>query len=156
MASSFKFGNYTLSSSNGVSVNVVREKSPADRDVGLIQPARARGMSIVSLTPKAKIIEIEGTISHTNSAQTHIDNVRDFVASFYKKANLQLVTRDGTFIYENCVCINPESMLRAEQHWNIDFIPFRVELLAPKGVAIAVSDTTMPLTIYHPLLTPTT
>lgn len=139
MASSFTFGSFPLTSANSISVSVVREKSPAERSLGLLQPARSIGIDVVSITPKAKIIEIEGTISVSGSLNTYTTTVRDFIAAMYQQADLQIGTTDGLFIYEDCVCLNPENMLRQEAHYNVNFLPFRLEILAPKGRAIATS-----------------
>lgn len=137
MASSFQFGSFVLGAANNVIVNVVREKSPAEMAFGLLQPARSRGVSIVSMTPKAKTIEIVGTVRVTGSINTYTDSVRDFIAAFMQQADFYIGTTDGLFLYEDCVCLNPQAMFREEDHFNIDFIKFRAELLAPKGVAIS-------------------
>ena len=137
MITSIQYGSYILSGTNNVNVNVIREKSPAEAAIGLLQPARARGLDIVSLTEKAKIIEIEGTISNSTNSQTYTDAIRDFVASFQIQANLQLGSSDGLFVYENCIVLNRDNVLRNEAHWNIDFIRFTLQILAPDGVAIA-------------------
>jgi len=98
MITSIQFGNFALDASNNVSVNVIREKSLAEASVGLLQPARSRGIDVVSITEKSKIIEIEGTVSASGSAQTYTDSIRDLVAVFNVQADLQLGTTDGLFI----------------------------------------------------------
>lgn len=139
MITSIQFGDYILSSVNNVNVNVIRDKSAAESAIGLLQPARARGIDVVSIVDKGKIIEIEGTISHSGSAQTYTDAIRDFVAVFQIQADLLLGASDGLFVYENCVVLNRDNVLRDEAHWNIDFIRFSLQILAPDGVAVATS-----------------
>jgi len=140
MISSITFGNFPLTSSNGVSVNVIREKSAAERAVGILRPARDRGVEVISLTPQGKIIEINGTLSGTaNSIATYQLRVRDFAAIFQQEADLTLVGTDGVFKYEDCICLNPQSIFRTEDHFNIDFIPFTLTILAPTGRAISTT-----------------
>ncbi|KKN71734.1 hypothetical protein LCGC14_0418000 [marine sediment metagenome] len=137
MISTITFGDFTLNASNGVSVNIFREKSAAERDTAILRPARDRGVDIISLTPGAQILEIKGTLLGTvNSISTYQTRVRDFVAVFQQKASLILTATDGVFAYEDCICLNPSSILREEEHFNIDYIPFTIQLLAPRGYAI--------------------
>lgn len=137
MANTIQFGTFSFDRANGVSVRVIREKSAAERAVALLQPARERGLDIISLVGKAKIIQVEGTISASTTQSTYTGTVRDFVTAVLQEDDLFISTADGLFVYESCICLNPESMLRDEEHYNTNFIRFTLEFLAPKGVAIA-------------------
>lgn len=138
MISIVKFGNFIFNASNGISVNSIEEKNAPDRAIVLAQPARSRGVTVLSLTEKAKIISVKGTISSDGDA-TYQSDIRDFVTSLMEEGDLQLTTTDGIFIYEDCVLLNPTSIIPMEEHYNIDYVPFNIQFLAPKGIAISAT-----------------
>lgn len=140
MITSITYGTFALDSTNGVSVNVIREKSLPEKAIALLQPARERGLDILSVVNKSKVIEIEGTISSTGEA-TYQSDIRDFVAALDDQADLTIVATDGSFKYEDCIILNPEAILQSESHYNINFMPFRVTLLASDGVAVSSNTT---------------
>lgn len=138
MITAIQFGGFTLDSNNGVSVNVIRERSGPQRATSLAIPARDRGVSVLDITPQSKIIEIEGTLSHPNASLGSFQTrIQDFNAATQQQADLILTTPLGIFMYEDCVLMNSDSVLIQESHWNIDYMKFRLEFLAPKGHAIS-------------------
>lgn len=137
MAYDVRFKTWAFDENSHIILNVIREKSPSERTLFMSKPAGGIGVDILGKVPRAKIIELEGTISVRGSDATYTSTIRDFVAAMLEQGDLHVGTVDGTFVYEDCICVNPENILRNEHHYNIDFIPFRVELLAPKGRALA-------------------
>ena len=138
MISLIKFGNFIFNASNGISVNSIEEKNAPDRAIALAQPARGRGVTVLSLTEKAKVITVRGTISSDGDA-TYQSDIRDFVTALMAEGDLQMTTTDGIYLYEDCILMNPTSIIPQDEHYNIDYVPFSIQFLAPKGIAVSAT-----------------
>ncbi len=139
MITAAKFRDFDLDATNGISVNSIEEKNAPERAIALAQPARSRGVTVLSLSEKAKIISVRGTIKSDTNISTYQEYVRDFIAALMEEGNLQLVSTDGIYYYEDCILLNPTSIIPVEEHYNIDYVPFNLQFLAPNGIALSAT-----------------
>lgn len=129
-----------MDTSSGVTISRMREQQGARRLLTILENANSRGVKVLGSIMKGKVIEIEGTIKGTSESD-YIAKVQGFVEGMMNEmgsipiGDMVISNSVGTYVYEDCVLLNPEELIEMEEHYNITFNKFRAVFLATKGFA---------------------
>lgn len=136
------FGTFVLDTVNGVHIQETSEMQGAQRLVTIAELAGARGVKVLRTLLKGKIIEVSGIITGSTEAD-FISKVREFVRQLLAESgqNLQIENVNGTFVYEGATLLNADNLVETELPHNVTLIPFRAQILAPKGFARSITQT---------------
>lgn len=141
----FQYGSFPLTEENGILVDEAHEMQGAKRALALSGVAGGRGINILRTQQLEKVIEVNGFVRETTSAN-FISKVRSLEQNLIAennngKANLQVQTEIGTYVYDDAVLLNPDTLVDKERGWHSTYIPFRAIFACPKGYARDINET---------------
>lgn len=144
-----QFGDFVFGEGTGIYNARMREMAPAERDLTILGRAGAHGMSIVNSRRKGKTVMISGVIIKDSSSEL-ITAIRDMEKMLMAEssgglptADLQFQNEDGTWIYDDAVLLNPETLFPDEEANNVSWMPFTAVFFCPTGIARSISLTTV-------------
>jgi hypothetical protein len=118
---------------------LVQHESVANYDIDSFNASRLDGTIYIDEFLREKQILIEGVINGTTQAnlEANIDTFNELMNR--KNKNLDISYAGGTRRY---VCV-PQSTTYNRDHFNLNFVPFKVIMLVPAGVGTDTSVTTL-------------
>lgn len=123
--------------------------SPAERDLTILGRAGSHGMTILRSRRKGKTVMISG-IMLKSSAANLVTGIRDMEQRLMAEdkgglpvADLQFENEDGTWVYDDAIMLNPETLFPDEEPETVAWMPFTAAFFCPTGIARSVQQTTV-------------